>query len=65
MMLDAKVIMPLGLLQCLLDDAGDTGGWELMGIPGTVNPFLRLKIEESKKRVDQQGKTNTRFPPKK
>jgi len=62
MMLDAKVIMPLGLLQCLLADADDAGGWEVMGILGAVDLFLRQKGDETNRRLAQQEKTNTRFP---
>lgn len=62
MMLDAKVIMPFGLLECLLDDLGETGGWEVMGILGAVDTFLRPKPAESKKRDEQQKKTDARYP---
>ena len=64
MMVDAKVIMPLGLLECLLDDLGETGGWELMGILGSVDSFLRPKMAETKKRDDQQKLTDKRYPRK-
>lgn len=61
MIVDAKVIMPYGLLQCLLDDQGDAGGWEVLGILGAVNTFLRGRTDEWKKRTDQQRKTDERF----
>jgi len=62
MMLDAKVIMPDGMLKCLLDDLGDSGGWEVMGVLGKVGAYLRPKPDEDRKRLDQQKKTDTRFP---
>jgi hypothetical protein len=64
MMVDAKVIMPFGLLQCLLDDLGETGGWEVMGTMGSTGKFLRLMPDEIAKRDAQQMKTDKRFPRK-
>jgi hypothetical protein len=63
MMLDAKFIMPDGMLKCLLDDLGDSGGWDVMGILGKVTAYLRPRGDEDAKRLDQQKKTNARFPP--
>jgi hypothetical protein len=62
MMVDAKVIMPLGLLECLLDDQGETGGWEVMGILGSVGAFMRDRTAEDLMRSGQQKKTDARFP---
>ena len=59
MMLDAKVIMPDGMLKCLLDDPD---GWEVVGILTKVSVFLRPKADEDRKRLDQQRKTDARFP---
>lgn len=64
MMVDAKVIMPLGLLQCLLDDLGETGGWEVMGTVGSTGKYLRPMIDEKAKREAQQKQTDKRFPRK-
>ena len=63
-MVDAKVIMPFGLLQCLLDDQRETAGWEVMGTLGSTGKFLRLMPDEMAKRDTQQVKTDKRFPRK-
>ena len=61
-MVDAKIIMPEGLLRCLLDDLGESGGWDVMGVLGSVGAFMRDKPGEDLKRSNQQKKTDTRFP---
>ena len=64
MMVDAKVIMPEGLLLCLLDDVGETGGWEVMGMLRAVKVFSVAKDVGSKRQIAQQEHTDKRFPRK-
>jgi len=64
MMLDAKVIMPEGMLSCLMEDMGDGGGWEILGILKPVTVFSVPKELGNKMRMEQQARTDARFPRK-